>query len=94
MGLHSIIGPAGTLMTGWALVPAQRRALTDRRDKDRAGEPAPAPEDRTLPPVTRSKWECPEPPANPRRTSAAKRTSDGKLGKVGQRGVTQAPPHL
>lgn len=70
MGLHSIIEPAGTLMTGWELVP-DCADLIDVRNKDRAPAPDPTEGDRSPPVEPQSKWErVPD-------------DSAGELGKVG-----------
>ncbi|HEY6870775.1 MAG TPA: hypothetical protein VI199_13560, partial [Novosphingobium sp.] len=68
MGLHTIIEPAGTLMTGWELVPEHDRKLTDVRNKDHARAPDPAEGDRSPPVEPQSKWE--------------RARSDGELGEV------------
>lgn len=57
MGLHSIIEPAGTLMTGWELVPDCTKELTDVRNQDRAPAPDPAGGDRSPAVEPASKWE-------------------------------------
>lgn len=56
MGLHSIIEPAGTLMTGWELVP-DCSDLIDIRNKDRGPVPDSADGDRTPAIEPASKWE-------------------------------------
>jgi len=60
MSLHSIVEPAGTLSTGWKLVPRDPQKA-DIRNRDDA---APAPEgegDRTpSAPDPRSRWEVGE----------------------------------
>ncbi|MBC2665011.1 hypothetical protein H7F51_05745 [Novosphingobium flavum] len=49
MSLHSLIEPAGTLLTGWKLVPGDKRKSADIRNKD---EPSAVPDegDRPSPP--------------------------------------------
>ncbi len=66
MSLHPLVEPAGTLLTGWKLVPRDP-ARADIRNKDEAETPNPAEADRTgSPPDTagpagpRSKWEVGE----------------------------------
>jgi hypothetical protein len=69
MSLHSIIEPAGTLMTGWKLVPKRDCHAADTRNEDDiplevASAPAPAENEAPVEPA--SKWE-----------------SERNLGKVG-----------
>jgi len=58
MSLHSIIEPAGTLQTGWKLVPKDGKTA-DIRNPDKAEENPPVPDadSRSDP---RSAWEMPE----------------------------------
>ena len=71
MGIHSIIEPAGTLLTGWELVPARdvtepgSPTPADQRNHDRGSAPDPRAGDRTptivrAPQLTTSKWELRE----------------------------------
>jgi len=60
MSLHSIIEPAGTLMTGWKLVPKRDCHAADVRNEDDipleiACTPAPAENAEEIKPA--SKWE-------------------------------------
>jgi hypothetical protein len=48
MSLHSIIEPAGTLLTGWALVPETRKKAADIRNKEEAS-PVPDEGERPVP---------------------------------------------
>jgi len=61
MSLHSIIEPAGTLSTGWKLVPRDP-LKADIRNRDEATPPVAEDEgDRTPPPADpRSRWEMDE----------------------------------
>lgn len=62
MSLHSIIEPAGTLLTGWKLVPRTGKEAADIRNDDECTA-CPADEgDRTPQPPeeTRSRWEVGE----------------------------------
>ena len=74
MSLHSIIEPAGTLMTGWKLVPKRDCHAADTRNDDDipldvACAGAPAENAGAVEPV--SKWEAGDAP------------SERKLGEVG-----------
>lgn len=61
MGLHSIIEPAGTLLTGWGLVPDADCTKADVRNKGEGARPAPAEDgDRTPVAAPQSKWESTE----------------------------------
>ncbi|WP_298195820.1 hypothetical protein [Novosphingobium sp.] len=73
MGILSIIEPAGTLLTGWELIPTAENvaprvpAPADRphRDAGPDAETEPGKDDRSPPPLTasrptRSKWELRE----------------------------------
>ena len=57
MSLHCIVEPAGTLMTGWELVPEDDHGRADPRNTDHARPADPREGDRTPVPLTRSKWE-------------------------------------
>lgn len=58
MSLHCIIEPAGTLLTGWGLIPEHDAPIpADPRNRDEARPPNPREGDRTPPPVVPSKWE-------------------------------------
>ena len=64
MSLHSIIEPAGTLLTGWTLVPHDEKKTADVRNKDECptcetdeGDRTPVGDDDVAPVETRSKWE-------------------------------------
>ena len=60
MSLHSIIEPAGTLSTGWKLVPRDPHKA-DIRNRDEAAPPPGDEGDRTPPPADpRSRWEVGE----------------------------------
>ena len=72
MSLHSIIEPAGTLLTGWKLVPKPNCHAADTRNEDDiplevACAPAPAENAPQIDPA--SKWE--------------ERESERQLGEVG-----------
>ena len=60
MSLHSLVEPAGTLATGWKLVPRDKRKA-DIRNNDEASPPDEGEGDRTPhAPDPRSRWEVGE----------------------------------
>ncbi|MFC3174510.1 hypothetical protein ACFOD9_09615 [Novosphingobium bradum] len=61
MSLHSIIEPAGTLLTGWKLVPARDCHAADSRNDDDIPldlARAPAPAENAPRVVPASRWEA------------------------------------